>query len=75
MDPTTIMQASQLVTNGSPTLLHAVGRLAGLGEAEQGALLRGAFPAWGWVLVGIAAGWFGGVHAQSRGWARGWLSR
>lgn len=72
--PDAIHSAATFAREGSPTLLHSVGRLAGLGQNETQQLLGGKLPAVLWIGGGVALGWFIGVKAQKHGWARGWLS-
>lgn len=73
-DPSSVATIQHLATRGTPVVLEAAGRLAGLGQAEQTALLEGKVPFWLLLTIGVAAGWAIGVQAQKRGWARGWLS-
>ncbi len=73
-DPASIAAMQQIATRGTPVVLEAAGRLAGLGQAEQNALLSGRVPFWLLLAAGVAAGWVLGVQAQKRGWVRGWLS-
>lgn len=74
LDPNNVAAIQQLATRGTPVVLEAVGRLAGLGQAEQGALLEGKVPFWLLLAIGVTAGWAIGVQSQKRGWAKGWLS-
>lgn len=74
LDPTNLMALQAVATRGAPAVLQAAGRLAGLGTAEQDALVGGRVPFWLLLGVGLAAGWFLGAQAQSRRWAPGWLS-
>jgi hypothetical protein len=53
----------QIATSGSPLLLRSIGRLYGLGEAEQNALARGRIPGWSLLLVGIGGGFVAGALA------------
>ena len=53
-------------TNGSPVLISSVGRLFGLGEEEQNALLKGEVPRWAIFALGIAAGAAVGVFVQRK---------
>lgn len=46
----------EIVGNGSPVLLRAMGRVLGLGEPERAALSRGAVPWWCWAVGGVAIG-------------------
>lgn len=73
-DPQNLAAMQVVATRGAPVVLQAAGRLLGLGQAEQDALVKGAVPLWLVLTVGLTAGWIGGVNAQSRGWAPGWLS-
>ncbi len=52
--------------NGSPIGLSAVGRILGLGQAEQAALGSGQIPWWLWTTIGIAGGVFVGVQLHKR---------
>lgn len=61
-----VVQIAQAMQGGSPALLEAVGRLVGLGQAEQEALLRGGFPRWSLFLMALAAGAVAGAMAQQR---------
>jgi len=62
-----IMQAAE---HGSPALLHAFGRLFGLGEAERSALFGGnGVPGWAWLAIGVTAGTAAGIWAHGR-WPR-----
>jgi hypothetical protein len=64
--PITSSELQSAVNKGSPTLLHAVGRAFGLGQAERTALTQGAFPAWFWIVVGLGAGVVVGTQVQKR---------
>lgn len=59
ISPAHIMAAQQVAkagADGSPLLLGAVGRLCGLGAAEQRALGRGGVPGWLWGVLGVGGG-------------------
>lgn len=58
-----VMYAAQ---NGSPALISSVGRLFGLGEEEQSALVRGEVPRWAVFALGIVAGAAVGVFVQRK---------
>jgi hypothetical protein len=53
----------KVATQGSPVLLRAVGRLAGLGAAESEQLMNGGIPKWAIAVVGIGAGFIAGAWA------------
>lgn len=55
-----------IAREGSPTVLHAVGRAFGMGQAERDALSKGAFPVWLWIVLGGVAGVAVGVQVQKR---------
>jgi hypothetical protein len=59
----TVVEVAQ---HGSPFLLNAVGRMLGLGQAEQQALARGEFPRWAVLTIGIGLGALVGVYAHRR---------
>lgn len=54
-------QLEQIATHGSPLLLRSMGRLWGMGTAEQDALVRGRFPGWALMLVGLGGGLVAGA--------------
>lgn len=49
-----------------PPLLAGFGRLLGLGETEQKALVRGGLPTWAMVLLAMGAGVAVGAYAEKR---------
>lgn len=53
-------------TNGSPALISSVGRLFGLGEGEQSALIRGEVPRWAVFALGAVAGAAIGIFVQRK---------
>lgn len=59
-------RVQQVAQQGTPLLVHAAGRLMGLGEGEQAALKQGRVPWWLWAAGGIALGFYAGVHAYKR---------
>jgi len=59
-------QFGTIAKNGSPLILSSVGRLFGLGEAEQSALVRGEFPRWSIFVIGLGLGAVGGVFLQRK---------
>lgn len=58
--------AVQMAQHGSPVLLNAIGRVFGLGQDEQTALLGGRVPGWLLLAVGLAAGILGGAALERR---------
>ncbi len=50
-----------LVRDGSPFLLGSLGRLFGLGQSEQGALVRGEVPRYAVLGLGLVVGFAVGV--------------
>ena len=54
-------QLEQIATSGSPLLLRSLGRLYGMGTAEQDALVRGRIPGWALMLVGLGGGFIAGA--------------
>lgn len=63
MDAETVIKGA---SNGSPFVLNAVGRMFGLGQAEQDALLRGDMPRWAVFTIGLVAGTAAGMYAYQR---------
>jgi len=59
-------EIQKLASNGSPTLLHMVGRAFGLGQAEQTALSNGNIPGWFWVTAGLLGGVVIGIQVHKR---------
>lgn len=59
-------QMQALMANGSPSLLHMVGRAFGLGDAERGALVQGKFPGWFWAVSGVVVGVAVGIQVHKR---------
>ena len=64
--PIPIEQLAEVAKHGSPAMLSAVGRLFGLGQGEQQALVNGKFPAWSVLLVGLAGGFVVGAYAYRK---------
>ena len=58
--------AANATKDGSPGLLHAVGRVFGLGQAEQNALVNKGVPGWLWLVGGLGVGIVAGIQIQSR---------
>ena len=52
----------QLAKEGSPMLINAVSRLAGLGKSEQEALAAKGIPGWAWAAVAGIAGVVVGIR-------------
>jgi hypothetical protein len=61
--------AQNATKDGSPGLLTAVGRVFGLGQAEQNALVSKGVPGWLWLVGGLGVGVVVGIQVQSR-WPR-----
>ena len=66
MEANALSQAIQMAQSGSPQLLHAAGRMFGLGDAERTALAQGAVPRWAVGVIGLSIGIFAGVVIQRR---------
>lgn len=66
MDVGSIAKMVNAAHQGSPQILHAAGRVFGLGEAERNAIRNGDFPRWALALVGAAGGFMLGVYAHNR---------
>ncbi len=69
METNTLSQALAIAQNGSPQLLHAAGRVFGLGAAERAALAEGAIPRWAVGLLAMSAGVAAGI-AIHRQWPK-----
>jgi hypothetical protein len=73
IDPTRIDygQVARLAQDGSPMLVHAVGRIFGLGPVERRALGAdgSGVPMWTWALLAAGAGFVIGARVQQR-WPR-----
>jgi hypothetical protein len=73
IDPTRIdySQMARVARDGSPMLVHAVGRMFGLGPAERRALGAdgSGVPTWTWVLLAVGVGFVAGARVQKR-WPR-----
>ncbi len=54
-------QLERIATHGSPVLLRSVGRIWGLGIAEQDALARGRVPAWAIAVLAVSGGFVAGA--------------
>lgn len=67
----------QVAKEGSPLLINAVSRLAGLGAAEQNALANKGVPGWAWAAlagtVGVIVGirWYRARPEQVPAWIVG----
>jgi|GEM_PF-2340943 len=59
-------QLGSVAKNGSPLLVNSLGRLFGLGQEEQQALVKGEFPRWAVFALGIGAGVIAGVLVQRK---------
>lgn len=60
-------QITAVAQRGSPTALHAFGRLFGIGEAERRALFGGSgIPGWALLGVGVLAGVAAGAMIHRR---------
>ena len=57
-------EIQKLAVQGSPKLLNAVGRVFGLGQAEQQALSQGKFPVWFWITSGLIVGAGLGIYVE-----------
>lgn len=66
LNPTHIREFAKTAESGSPALVHAFGRVFGLGEVERAALAKGAVPGWVLVTFGLAAGFVAGVQVYRR---------
>lgn len=66
INPAQIREYAKAAESGSPALVHAVGRVFGLGQAERDALSKGAVPGWVLVTLGITAGFVAGVQVYRR---------
>lgn len=66
LNPTQIREFAKTAESGSPALVHAVGRVFGLGQAERAALSKGAVPSWVMLTFGLAAGFVAGVQVYRR---------
>jgi len=62
-------QLAEIATNGSPVLLHAVGRMFGLGQVERQSLFANGLPRWSVYLLVASAGLIAGAYAHKR-WPR-----
>lgn len=63
-------QIAQAARQGSPTALHAFGRMFGLGQAERQALFRGdGIPGWALLGIGLLGGTLAGM-ALAKKWPR-----
>ncbi len=61
-----VQDIAAVAKHGSPGMLHAAGRIFGLGQAEQQALVRGRLPRWLLFTVGIGGGVLLGIYADRR---------
>lgn len=61
-----IGQFGSIAKNGSPLILSSFGRLFGLGADEQRALLKGDFPRWAVLAVGVGIGLVGGAYLHKK---------
>lgn len=59
-------KALTVAREGSPLLLGAVGRIVGLGEAEQRAITAGKIPWWTIAGLGLAVGFFAGARVERK---------
>jgi hypothetical protein len=59
-----VLSMAGAVSNGSPALIHAVGRMYGLGQAEREQLSVYGIPGWVWGVALISAGVIIGVRVQ-----------
>jgi len=66
METKHIIQVLEAANQGSPQILHAAGRVFGLGDAERDALAKRSFPAWAVGLLGISVGILAGAAIQRR---------
>jgi hypothetical protein len=55
-----------LARDGSPLLLGAVGRVVGLGQAEQRAITSGRVPWWTIAGLGLALGFIAGARVERK---------
>lgn len=55
-----------MAESGNPAVLTAAGRLFGLGQAEQQALVSGGMSKWTVLLIGIVAGSVVGIYADRK---------
>lgn len=69
IDPRQAMQAAAMMADltkrGSPVLLRSVGRLCGLGQAEQNELAANGLPKWTVAVAGIGVGFALGAWARA----------
>lgn len=61
-----IGQFGSIAKNGSPLILSSFGRIFGLGDSEQKALLKGEFPRWAVLAIGLGAGLVGGAYLHKK---------
>jgi hypothetical protein len=66
LNATQLRDFAKTAESGSPALVHAFGRVFGLGQAERDALSKGAVPGWALVTLGLAAGFVAGVQVYRR---------
>jgi hypothetical protein len=66
MEANALSQALQIAQNGSPQILHAAGRMFGLGEAEREALSQGQVPRWAIGVLGLSVGLVAGIAIHRR---------
>lgn len=59
-------RVARVARDGSPGILHAVGRLYGLGQPERDALARNGVPSWVWGVLGVGLGVVVGARIQNR---------
>lgn len=64
-----------LAREGSPMLINAVGRLAGLGDGERKTLSATGVPGWALAIVAGVAGVYAGIkwHQRSPDRIPGWI--
>ena len=59
-------EIQEIARNGSPQILHMVGRAFGLGQDERNALTQGKFPVWFWIATGGLVGIVAGMYAHKK---------
>lgn len=59
-------QLGTVAQHGSPLLVNSLGRLFGLGQEEQKALVKGEFPRWAVFAIGLGAGVVAGIMVQRK---------
>lgn len=66
LDQDKLIAMASIAKEGSPFLLKSLGRVVGLGDSEQKAILDGKIPWWAWAGLGLGVGFLAGARIERK---------